>query len=256
MQRGIVALVTVGFIAFWLVHSAPLAHSVHTIDSIFLNKQDINYLPLGDSFTIGAGLPRAQNWPHQLADRLQQYSSQKLVLVAEPAMGGYTAKDLIDHELMYDAKYQPDLITIEIGTNDIESHVPLLTFQKQLDYIIDTIQQQDPSAQVLLMTIPDMSLAPKATIFGTRPELHTKVKLVNSIIEKAGKRYDLQVADIYGVSQAVAHDPSLLAHDQFHPSIKGYAAWVDVVSKLLLRLPPHSYKFTPAANLPFLDNTQ
>jgi lysophospholipase L1-like esterase len=234
MKRASSLLVSLAFSIFFLLPGAPLATSVSSLGTVDRSDQAITYLPMGDSYTIGRGVSRNQNWPHQLVNRLQLNGGQRLTLVAEPAVGGYTTQDLINHELSDVGKYQPDLITIEIGTNDMLHHVAMPVFQQHLNHIIQTIQSQDPHAHVLLITIPDMSRTPMAPHFGKPAALQTKVKVVNDIIAQAGLRYHLPVADLYGVSQAVAHDPSLISRDNFHPSDKGYTTWVDAISQKLI----------------------
>lgn len=228
------ALISLVFSVFLLLPGSPLATSTSSLGTTDLSAQTIRYLPLGDSYTAGVGLPDAENYPHQLINRLEENSGQRLQLVGEPAVGGYTTQDLIDHELSDVSAHQPDLISIEIGTNDLEHNVPTETFQQHLNYILDTIQWQDPNAHILLMTIPDFSLTPRATTFGTPSELHAKVKIINEVIEQTAQHYSLPVVDIYSVSQAVAHDPSLLYADNYHPSAKGYATWVDAITQKLI----------------------
>jgi lysophospholipase L1-like esterase len=147
---------------------------------------------------------------------------------------GYTTQDLIDKELPLLQQLQPDFVTILIGVNDYVQGVQADTFTKNLDYIITIVQKQLPlAANVALVTIPDYGKMPTGARFGTPQESETGIKAFNTIIKRAGAKYNLPVADIFAVSQKVSLDPSLIAVDGLHPSAKQYTDCTDIIYQTL-----------------------
>src|SRR4030088_1985777 len=78
----------------------------------------VRYLALGDSYTIGTGATsETDNYPSILAARLTEATGAK-VEVTNPAVNGFTTSDLIDNELGYLARLEPQVGSILIGVND------------------------------------------------------------------------------------------------------------------------------------------
>ncbi len=187
----------------------------------------IRFLPLGDSYTIGQSVTENNRWPNQLASAS---SAKKLQIVANPSVTGYTSQDLIDHELPLIKQLKPDFVTVQIGVNDYVQGVPVATFQKNLEYIVHTLQQELRLPQnILLVTIPDYGQTPTGAQFGDPAASEAGVKNANRIIQKVADASKLAVADIFPVSQGVSADPGLVASDGLHPSAKQYSAWTEVI---------------------------
>jgi acyl-CoA thioesterase-1 len=193
----------------------------------------IRYLPLGDSYTIGQSVAEQDRWPNQLAARYDA-QGKPWQIVANPSVTGYTTQDLIDRELPLVSQLKPDFVTVLIGVNDYVQGVPAATFQKNLEYIVTSLQRDVSEPQnIVLVTIPDFGKTPTGAEFGSPAASEAGVEAFNAIIKQVAGSYKLAVADIFPVSQAVASDPSLIAADGLHPSAKEYTAWTDVIYQVL-----------------------
>ncbi len=189
----------------------------------------IRYLPLGDSYTIGESVSENQRWPNQLASRLAQ-DGKKLQIVANPSVTGYTTQDLIDRELPLLPRLKPDFVTILIGVNDYVQGVDAQSFQQHLEYIVTTVQNQLAKPNnLVLITIPDYGKTPSGERFSNPQSAEAGVREFNQIITDTASEHKLAIADIFGVSQKVVSDPSLIASDGLHPSGKQYTDWTDVI---------------------------
>src|SRR5512142_1904859 len=113
-------------------------------------------LALGDSYTIGEGLPQGERWPVQLAARLRQAGRQveDPLIIAET---GWTTADL-SAEI---ARAQPvapfDLVTLLIGVNNQYQGGALEEYRVQFR---DLLRQAVSFAgnrpeRVLVLSIPD-----------------------------------------------------------------------------------------------------
>ena len=74
-------------------------------------------MPLGDSYTIGTSVRPEERWPNQLVERLAMSAATNdreapLELVANPAVNGYTSRDVIRVELPRLDSLRPELVSL------------------------------------------------------------------------------------------------------------------------------------------------
>src|SRR5438270_11685831 len=94
--------------------SGSFLESSHTLEQLSIPER---FLALGDSFTIGTGTTPGRSFPAVLA-RIWTELGRKVIL-ANPAVNGYTTDDLISEELPLVSSFRPTLITVLVGANDI-----------------------------------------------------------------------------------------------------------------------------------------
>lgn len=230
---AVIAVVGLGtIIALATLRTRPIRITAEAANSNAATNSDSNeirYLPLGDSYTIGESVNEADRWPNQLATRLTTGGKQ-LKIIANPSVTGYTTQNLIDRELPLIPKLRPDFVTILIGVNDYVQGVNAATFSQRLDYIISTTQKQlQNPGNIVLVTIPDYGKTPTGSRYGSPESSERGITAFNKIIAQAGAKYNLPVADIFAVSQKVSSDPTLTADDGLHPSAKQYTEWTNII---------------------------
>lgn len=91
--------------------------AVFMTESFIQNNKTVNYLPLGDSYTICTGATEKESWPVILTKHLNE-TGIKTTLQDNPARNGYSTQNLIDNELPVFKKLKPDFVTLLIGVND------------------------------------------------------------------------------------------------------------------------------------------
>ncbi len=229
---GLVGLVLVLAVVFIFSHRtatpAKTANNDKTSDDKNIAGQ-IKYLPLGDSYTIGQSVSENQRWPNQLVKKLAA-DNVALKIVANPSVTGYTTQDLIDKELPLLAKLNPDFVTIQIGVNDYVQGVNIATFQKNLNFILDSVQKRIPQPRnIVLVTIPDYAKTPTGARFGSPDQATAAITNFNKTITQAGAARGLPVADVFAISQKVTDDPGLIAGDGLHPSGAQYSLWTSII---------------------------
>lgn len=196
----------------------------------------IQYLPLGDSYTIGTSVDAGDNWPSQLTAKLQQ-SNVPIEIIANPAVNGYTTADLILNELPLLEQNRVDFVTIQIGVNDWIQKVSISDFRANLVNIVDRVQSQITNKQnVVLITIPDFSVTDAGSQYGGKITITKGITEFNNVIKQVAKDRDLSVIDVFLTSQRMGIDPTLVATDGLHPSAKEYARWVDQIFPVTLNL--------------------
>lgn len=205
----------------------------------YIKKQShitLNYLPLGDSYTIGTGALEKESWPSVLTDHLNQ-NNIKCRLLDNPARNGFSTQDLINEELPLVKKLQPDFVTLLIGANDWVRGVTKAVYTKNLIYILDELSREMPShGKILLVTIPDFGVTPYGKNFVNNRSKDPGLYEFNSVLKEQAQLRKIQVVDIFELSKKMGTDDSLVSSDGLHPSKKGYALWESIILPEALKL--------------------
>jgi lysophospholipase L1-like esterase len=196
----------------------------------------INYLPLGDSYTICTGAKQNESWPFLLTDHLVE-NKVACKLLDNPARNGFTTQDLIDNELPLLKKLKPNFVTLLIGVNDWVRGVSKETFTKNLVIILNEIEKTIPeNKKVILITIPDFGVTPEGKNYGNGMDIGKGIAEFNAIIVLEAKKRNLVVVDIFELSKNMKDNTSLVAADGLHPSAKEYALWEKLILKEALAI--------------------
>ena len=182
------------------------------------------YVALGDSYTIGEGVEEAERWPDRLAGHLRR-DGVAIDLVANPSVTGWTASQLIEHELPAFESSDPTFATLLIGVNDWVQEVALADYRERLVLILDRVQATLPDpGRLVLVTIPDFSVTPEGSKYGKGRDIPRGIAAFNEVIINEGGRRSLPLIDIFPLSQQLS-GPEFVAADGLHPSGAAYARW-------------------------------
>ncbi len=188
------------------------------------------FLALGDSYTLGEGVPPAQCWPVQLVLRLRNED----IDIAAPrivARTGWTADQL--SAAMDAEKFDPPyaLVTLLVGVNNQYRGRPLDEYRAQFGALLQCViaLAGGKASHVVVVSIPDWGVTPFA-----RDEKRDAAEVADQIdafnaaacalIETTGVRW----VDVTSISR-VARRRSELAADGLHPSGAQYARWVEAI---------------------------
>ena len=197
---------------------------------------EVRVLALGDSYTIGEGVAEADRWPVRLVAMLRARGLN----VAAPriiARTGWTTDELsagID-DARPDSSY--DLVTLLIGVNNQfrgRSEEEYRTqFRALLERAIAFAGRR--AARVVVVSIPDWGVTPFAA-GRDRSAIARTIDCFNAVNRDETSRAGAQYADVTSVSRRAAGDASLSAGDGLHPSAAMYAAWLDIIFPISLRI--------------------
>ena len=217
----------IGFIFFAIIYFFFITSSKST-QKTQQAFSGVKYLPLGDSYTIGEGVLENERWPNILIDHALRDHIQ-IRIVENPSRTGYTTQNLIDEELPLVASTKPYVVTVMIGVNDWVQGVPAVTFQKNLTFILQSIQSSIKNKNILLVTIPDFSVTPVGKQYANGRDIAKGIAEFNVIIHHEAERRGLPLADIYPISQKMKTVDGLINPDGLHPSAKEYALWEEII---------------------------
>lgn len=197
----------------------------------------MRYVALGDSYTIGTSVAKAESWPSQMVERVPE-----LDLVGNIAVNGYTSDDLIRDELPQLDRLRPELVTVLIGVNDVVQRVADLQYAGNVAVILEELLTRLPPDRILGVATPDYTLTPQGAAFGDPHQQSDAIVRLNAILREACEARRIRfVPEVFEISQAVLEDPSLVAADGLHPSGSQYSLWADAIAtpvSELLRSPP------------------
>tara|TARA_R100000935_G_C2838921_1_gene169854 strand:- start:2360 stop:3025 length:666 start_codon:yes stop_codon:yes gene_type:complete len=202
--------------------------ALKTDDSENLDSPDnLSYLALGDSYTIGESVSEEMRWPVQLVKQLrtkgEEINAPRII-----AKTGWTTDNLLNaiDANLGNEKY--DLVSISIGVNNQYQNKSLTDYEEDLNTIFtEAIGASIKGKEgVFVVSIPDYG----ATPFGASnaEEIGREIAEFNAILEKVANQYDLSFYDITPISKKAKSDRSLVASDGLHPSGKMYTLWVEL----------------------------
>lgn len=192
----------------------------------------LRYLALGDSYTIGEGVPAAQTWPWRLRERLADAG----IGLAEPdviATTGWSADELLAALESSEVRPTYDLVSVLIGVNDqyrgreVAEHLP--HFNTLLSRAV-ALADGNP-ARVFVVSIPDWGVSG----FGGedargRQAIAAAIDDYNRAQRELCEMRGIAYADITPASRACAGDASMFVDDRLHPSARQYQCWLDIVA--------------------------
>jgi lysophospholipase L1-like esterase len=184
-----------------------------------------SYLALGDSYTIGEGVPIYESFPYQTVQALRKagYALYAAEIVAKT---GWTTDELqtgiSNHRLL--ASY--DLVSLLIGVNNQYRGRGMQEYTQHFEALL---QQAigfagNQSAHVFVLSIPDWGVTPFANGKSSETIAH-EIDAFNAVNKLFADKYSVNYIDITPGTRLAANDTTLLAADQLHPSGKEYALW-------------------------------
>jgi lysophospholipase L1-like esterase len=187
----------------------------------------VRFLALGDSYTIGESVAKAERWPMLLANLLMDrgYITEVSII----ARTGWTTDELWSGIQSGGLSPPYDLVSLLIGVNNQYRGLDLdeyrVGFRLLLDNAVD-YAGGDPG-RVLVLSIPDWSVTPFAE--GREPDqIAREIDRFNTVNLAESRGAGVQYVDITRESRTDARDLSFIAPDGLHPSGSMYAAWAEL----------------------------
>ena len=194
----------------------------------------LRYVALGDSYTIGTGVQRVDRWPDRLVAALGP-AEPALVLVANLGVDGYASADLIRHELPALDRLRPDLVSVQIGVNDVVRRISSTSYVANVRTILDDTSGRVGPGRVVAVAVPDYTVTPAGADYGDPRQQHDGIVAVNEAMAREAADRGIAFVDIFDLSLRVRDDPTLVADDGLHPSGRQYGLWVERIAPVVAR---------------------
>jgi lysophospholipase L1-like esterase len=189
---------------------------------------ELRYLALGDSYTIGEGVPESGRWPVQLARALRDDG----IPLTDPriiARTGWTTDEL---DAAIDAAHplaEYDLVSLLIGVNNQYRGRSVDEYRAQFTGLLERAIgfAQGRRERVLVLSIPDWGVTPFAREAARDVErIAIEIDAFNAAAQEVCRARGVTFVDITPVSRAHGAEPRMLAEDGLHPSATMYNEWM------------------------------
>jgi acyl-CoA thioesterase-1 len=216
VTKKIIIIVSVIILILILIEIVALLHLKSTLKSYATywkntpKAGDYTYVALGDSAAQGIGASKPQyGYVGLIASDIEKQSG-KTVRIVNLSVSGAKIEDVINKQIPELAQYKPNLVTIEIGANDVAGNYNHASFESEYNH--------------LASLLPKNTVVGNMPYFGGRIRHNTQALDANKVIVSLAAKYGLKVADL---QTATRQHNSILnyAPDYFHPSNRGYKNW-------------------------------
>ena len=190
-------------------------------------NQNLTYLALGDSYTIGEAVNKKDRWPLQLESALiREGFNISTTIIAKT---GWRTDNLLNAAKRQISTEKYDLVSLLIGVNnEYQGEDPNnfeLKFRSCLTYAI--AHSKKGKDGVFVVSIPDYGYTP----FGEPNQLKISERLAqyNAISASVCQKENIPHINITPISQKGLKEGDLVANDGLHPSGVQYTLWVEMM---------------------------
>lgn len=191
----------------------------------------LTYLALGDSYTIGEGVSESGGYPSQLISKLNSETDKSWAAPQIIAQTGWTVDELekgINKAGIEGNTY--DLVTLSIGVNNQYRGLPISKFKDGFEsMLLRAISFAAANANhVVVLSIPDWGITPFAKESDRDAgEIGTEIDAYNKAKAEICKKHGVEFIDITTQYRSLGPQPEMLAADGLHPSAKMYGLWAE-----------------------------
>lgn len=187
----------------------------------------VRMLCLGDSYTVGEGVPSSDCWPNQLQSLL---AARGIELEAPQiiAQTGWSSEELIAALELENPATDFAFVSLLIGVNDQYRSYPLERFVAAFSQLLARAigHARGMPDRVLVLSIPDWGITPFASADSRGcAAIASQVDAYNQAVREHAERAGCRYVDVTEISRSAQDD--WLAHDQLHPSGTQYRAWAN-----------------------------
>lgn len=193
-----------------------LAHSVGTYRAFWQQKAkqggQFTYVALGDSAAQGIGASQPLNGYVGLIAKRVEAKTGQTVRIVNLSKSGAVVSDVLNHQLPELANYQPNLVTIEIGANDV-AKFDAKKFEQEFNQLADKL--------------PKGTYVSNMPYFSSRPSRRPAAFRASEIIQQVVTKHpDLKFVDLQTITKQ-RNSIFNYAADLFHPNNRAYKNWAD-----------------------------
>jgi lysophospholipase L1-like esterase len=192
------------------------------------------FLALGDSYTIGQGVPAADRWGVQLARLAQAEGLRKPDIIART---GWTTEQLREAIIAANPPASYELVSLMIGVNNQFQGLPLAEYRtdfRELLYTAIRLAGGRPG-RVLVLSIPDWGQSRMGPSY-SQAAISLEIDQFNAAARQECAAAGVAFLDITDLTRATSYDPAQFAPDGLHYSGLHMQQWATRALPLVRRL--------------------
>jgi lysophospholipase L1-like esterase len=196
----------------------------------------LQYLALGDSYTIGEKVARELNFPNQ-AVRLLRAGGLEITDPTIIAVTGWTTDEL--SAAITNADLQPtyDFVSLLIGVNNQYRGRDIEQYKTEFSGLLQTAISfaGGNCSRVVVLSIPDWGVTPFAEGRDSA-KIAQEIDLFNNVNRTIATEKGAHYIEITESTRNNATKEGYLAEDGLHPSDKEYEIWAKQVADIMRQL--------------------
>jgi len=187
-------------------------------------------LALGDSYTIGEGVPQQAQFAQQAVTQL---ASQNIIFNKPKVIAttGWTTADLLRALAAEKPANNYDFVTLLIGVNNQFRNLNITTYRQEFTSLLTKAiaHAGGRPGRVAVLSIPDYSVTPFAANLDTI-KIEREINEYNAINRSIAQAQGVIYIDITPISREARNNGSLTASDGLHPSELQYSRWATLLA--------------------------
>lgn len=190
------------------------------------------YLALGDSYTIGEGVPLYESFPYQVVQLLRssghQFHAPEIV-----AKTGWTTDELSAGIATTKFLDRYDFVSLLIGVNNQYRGRSVVEYEGEFEELLK--KAMGFGGHVIVVSIPDWGATPFAAN-ADRDKIEKEIDEYNAVNLRIAEKYGVHYIDVTPGTREGSEE--MLAGDKLHPSGKEYHRWalrIAEIIKIILR---------------------
>ncbi|MGK4566887.1 SGNH/GDSL hydrolase family protein [Flavobacterium sp. 3HN19-14] len=190
----------------------------------------INYLALGDSYTIGESVCETCRFPEQLKSVLSSHltANYNLKIVARTGWTTTNLKTAIAEEGLSN---NYDLVTLLIGVNNQYQQKAFSIYEQEFPELLATAieKAKGDKTHVIVVSIPDYAYTPYGMNTGNQAMISAQIDQYNAFAKNYAEQNGVKFIDITPITREGLNNTVLVASDGLHPSQLAYAKFVELL---------------------------
>jgi len=199
------------------------------------------YLAIGDSLTVGIGVPFLDPGFVEYYRGLSQQILKKSIFYQKHARSGATTEDILimlHFPIVTEAINCADIITITAGGDDLINAAKEFLINKNEESVSHAINQSQNNYSKILERIrhldkQDQYILRLTNLYNPFPDIpiaDEAIKAFNTSINRFGLEMNVKVADLYSIFKG--NEKALLSKGGVHPNGEGYYQMALALSRL------------------------
>lgn len=137
--------------------------------------------------------------------------------------------------------YTPDIVLVELGTNDVFQCIPAKEAMNNISSIIDILRNKNPHVKIFLAQIPPLGAQWSGKkLCGTDTSYSKSIEIFNNHIVKLAAEKNMPVSKVITVDLYTGVHPATDMYDDIHPNDIGEEnmaeSWYKAINKYLQKL--------------------
>jgi lysophospholipase L1-like esterase len=194
-----------------------------------------SFLALGDSYTIGEGVPIYESFPYQTVQLLRgagfDFHAPEIV-----ARTGWTTDEL--HQGISNTKFlgSYNFVSLLIGVNNQYRGLSVEPYVREFAALLQQAIgfANGERRNVFVLSIPDWGFTPFAE-GRDRRQIAKEIDAYNEAAANISRENEVHYIDITPGTREATNDTTLVAADHLHPSGKEYARWAHQLAAAMIK---------------------